>query len=97
MVWLAHSTRPDTLFLVAKLSQVRIQDLNRDNIELLEKAMSPIHHSSDICIQFDELDIHSLTMCAYSDVSFASNRDLTSQIGFIIILRDRSNHFHILH
>ena len=35
-------------------------------------------------------------MCAYSEASFASNRDLSSQIGFMVLLTDDSHRCHIL-
>jgi hypothetical protein len=36
------------------------------------------------------LDINSLSLLVFTDASFANNKDLSSQISFIIILIDRN-------
>jgi len=36
------------------------------------------------------LDLNSLSLLVFTDASFANNRDLLSQIGFIIVLIDRN-------
>jgi hypothetical protein len=36
------------------------------------------------------LDMNSLSLLVFTDASFANNKDLSSQIGFVIILIDRN-------
>jgi hypothetical protein len=36
------------------------------------------------------LDMNSLSLLIFTDASFANNKDLSSQIGFVIILIDRN-------
>ena len=43
------------------------------------------------------LDINSLSLLVFTDASFANNKDLSSQIGFIIVLMDRNQSANILH
>jgi hypothetical protein len=43
------------------------------------------------------LDINSLSLLVFIDASFTNNKDLSSQIGFIIILTDRNQSANILH
>jgi hypothetical protein len=43
------------------------------------------------------LDISSLSLLVFTDASFANNKDLSSQIGFVIILIDRNQFVNILH
>jgi hypothetical protein len=43
------------------------------------------------------LDINSLSLLVFTDASFANNKDLSSQIGFVIILTDRNQSTNILH
>jgi hypothetical protein len=43
------------------------------------------------------LDISSLSLLVFIDASFANNKDLSSQIGFVIILTDRNQSANILH
>lgn len=42
-------------------------------------------------IKFPELDKSFLQIIAYSNASFANNRDFTLQTGFVIILGDKSD------
>jgi hypothetical protein len=39
-------------------------------------------------LTFIPLDINSLSLLVFTDASFTNNKDLLSQIGFIIILTD---------
>jgi hypothetical protein len=43
------------------------------------------------------LDISSLSLLVFIDASFTNNKDLLSQIGFIIILIDQNQSANILH
>jgi hypothetical protein len=43
------------------------------------------------------LDMSSLSLLVFIDASFANNKDLLSQIGFIIILTDRNQSVNVLH
>jgi hypothetical protein len=36
------------------------------------------------------LDMNSLSLLVFIDASFANNKDLSSQIGFVIILTDHN-------
>jgi hypothetical protein len=43
------------------------------------------------------LDMNSLSLLVFTDASFANNKDLLSQIGFVIILTDCNQSANILH
>jgi hypothetical protein len=43
------------------------------------------------------LDMSSLSLLVFTDASFANNKDLSLQIGFIIILINRNQSANILH
>ena len=42
-------------------------------------------------IQFPKLDLRSLQIIGYSDVSFAANADLTSQLGYFVFVSDNTS------
>jgi hypothetical protein len=44
-----------------------------------------------------ELEKESLRLLVFIDVSFANNRDLSSQIGYILVLADVKGRVNILH
>ena len=48
-------------------------------------------------LKYVQLDMSSLRLAVFTDSSFANNRDLSSQIGFVICLIDASNTANILH
>jgi hypothetical protein len=41
--------------------------------------------------------MNSLSLLVFTDASFANNKDISSQIGFIIILTDHNQSVNILH
>jgi hypothetical protein len=43
------------------------------------------------------LDMSSLSLLVFTDASFANNKDLSSQIGFVIVLIDQNQSANILH
>ena len=43
------------------------------------------------------LDISSLSLLVFIDASFANNKDLLSQISFVIVFIDRNQSINILH
>ncbi len=43
------------------------------------------------------LNIYSLNLIVFTDASFANNKDLSSQIGFVIVLTDQNRTVNIIH
>ena len=48
-------------------------------------------------LRFVKLEKESLQLIVFTDASFANNRDLSSQIGYILVLADGANRANILH
>src|SRR6266496_1496522 len=48
-------------------------------------------------LTFVLLNIHSLNLIVFTDASFANNKDLSSQIGFVIVLTDQNRTVNIIH
>lgn len=48
-------------------------------------------------LKYVKLDENTLRLVIFSDASFANNKDLTSQIGYVIVLADGNNKANILH
>lgn len=48
-------------------------------------------------ITVTKLDKDSLRLLVFTDASFANNKDLSSQIGYILVLADSANRANILH
>lgn len=61
------------------------------NREIRETSLKLGHENS-----FSTLDKKSVRIRAYSDASFGSNPDGSSQLGFILLLLDKTGKFAIL-
>ena len=48
-------------------------------------------------LRFIRLDPKSLRLMVFTDASFANNKDLSSQIGYVVVLADATNQANILH
>jgi hypothetical protein len=48
-------------------------------------------------LKYVQLDTSTLQLVTFTDASFANNKDLSSQIGYIIVLADASGRANILH
>ena len=48
-------------------------------------------------LKFVKLNINTLQLLAFTDASFANNKDLSSQIGYVLVLSDASNKANIIH
>lgn len=53
--------------------------------------------SPDFGLRFVSLDPDSLRVVVFADASFASNVDITSQIGIVICLADKNNKANIVY
>jgi hypothetical protein len=48
-------------------------------------------------LRFVKLDKESLQLIVFTDASFANNRDLSSQMGYVLVLADDANRANIIH
>jgi hypothetical protein len=84
-------TRLDLAGAVGKLSQVTSQTFSVSAVTLFNKTLKLAkQHTSGL--RFPRVDIEGASLVTYCDASFATNWDLTSQLGFVIFLRDESGH-----
>ena len=92
LAWLTH-TRPDISCAVALAAQVTEKMFKEDaqkKIKSLNNILSHLNTNHDLPLRFPKLDTDSLRLQVYSDASFATNADGSSQLGYIIFLVDGS-------
>jgi hypothetical protein len=68
-----------------------------DDIKLLNKRLQWQIENSGRGLQFVKLDKASLKLLVFTDASFANNKDLSSQIGYILVLADANRQANIIH
>lgn len=93
--WLCH-TRPELACYANRAAQVSDQTFGRDKVLERNRRIKAARDNALNTLRYEQLDISSLELRVYADASFASNNDLLSQLGFIILLCDRSNKCNVL-
>jgi hypothetical protein len=95
--WLVN-TRPDIAGAVAILTQVT-HDMYVQTFEAHNRELNRIIRYSQRnaqSLKYLPIDISSTCIVAYSDASYASNQDRTSQLGYVLTLKDAKNVSHII-
>jgi hypothetical protein len=72
-------------------------NLVEDDTKALNKRLSWQIENVTRGLKFVKLDINTLQLLTFIDTSFANNKDLSSQIGYMLILSDGSNKANIIH
>ena len=92
LAWLAN-TRPDLQFEISQIAQITGQRFSENAPAHVQRLNAAIRYATNniACIKFPQLDPSSVKLIGYSDAAFANNFDLSSQLGYIILLTDKNN------
>ena len=93
--WFAR-TRPDVCCAINRAAQVTQETFEKTHIEELNKAIKRFHNTPNLGLMYGSLDRGSLHLRCYVDASFASNDDLSSQLGYAVLLCDADDRCHIV-
>jgi hypothetical protein len=93
--YIASVCQPEAAFDLSVTAQA--SDPDDKSIKTLNKRLQWQVENAARGIRFVKLDKSSLKLLAFTDASFANNRDLSSQIGYILVLADGAGHANILH
>lgn len=93
--YIAAVARPDLTFGYAQASQILSPNLTAT--KTLNTHIKRSKESQHLNLRFVPLDRSSIQLSVFCDASFASNSDLTSQLGYIIALTDSSRNANIIH
>lgn len=86
---------PDILYLVNQAAQCTESNFSDNRIKLLSKAIRNIK-KDNISFTYRKLNLNSLHIRVYSDVSFGCNWDLASQLGYLILVCDDEPQCHVI-
>ena len=92
--YITTCTRPDLSFISTRLSHVSADKITNADYALLNSACTKLR--KPLAISIPKLDLSSLYIAGYPDASIAKNHDLTSQHGFIVVLKDQSDNAAII-
>src|SRR6266496_1502658 len=87
--------QPEAAFDLSSAAQVI--NPNEEDAKHLNKRLQWQIDNPTRGLRFAPLDPDSLQLIIFTDASFANNKDLSSQIGFIIALTDRNRTVNIIH
>lgn len=93
--WLIH-TRPDVACLANKSAQVTPLTFSNDKIQDLNKGIRRVSSTPRRGLTYKPLDQKTVHLRVYADASHATNDDLSSQLGYLILLADASNACHVI-
>ncbi|KAI0995299.1 hypothetical protein K3495_g12883 [Podosphaera aphanis] len=93
--YVASMCQPESSFDLSSAAQVTNPDSKSIN-KLNSRIEWQIKNASR-GLKFVELDLESLQLIIFTDSSFANNNDLSSQIGFVMVLADKNNKANIIH
>jgi hypothetical protein len=82
---------------MGRLSQISPENINSEATKSCNDLNDYLKKTVKRNLIFCKLDVKSLHVVFYSDASFAGNLDLSSQIGGIILLKDKNGNAHVLH
>lgn len=95
-MWIVH-TRPDVCAAVNILAQTVENNFSVKDIQLYNRTVKQLQETPKLGLKMQKLDIDSLHLKVFSDSSFANNKDLSSQLGYIVLLCDKHSRCNILH
>ena len=84
--YIASTCQPEASFDLSFAAQ--ITDPMEEDIKRLNKRLQWQLDHQNRGLRFIKLDIESLQLLVFTDASFANNKDLSSQIGYLIVLSD---------
>ncbi len=83
--WLVHS-RSDICVTASKLALVTEKTFERNHLNMFNTAANYLVESRGLSLQMRKLNMDSLHIRAYADGSFATNHNLTLQLGYIVLI-----------
>jgi hypothetical protein len=86
--YIASICQPEACFDLSSAAQH--QDPTPDDVKALNRRIQWQMESQDRGIAFIPLDLPTARLFVFVDGSFANNRDLTSQLGFVIVLANET-------
>ena len=94
MAWLAHS-RPDCLYEISQLAQTTFLAYHEGPTTILKSINRLIQYAKQnrVSLRFPPLDLSTIHVVCYNDISFGINHDHTSHLAHISLLADGSGSF----
>jgi hypothetical protein len=93
--YIASVCQPEAAFDLSVAAQAK--EPTETEIKALNTRIQWQRQNAARGLTFTKLDKNSLQLLVFTDASFANNKDLSSQIGYVLVLADSSGKGNILH
>jgi hypothetical protein len=93
--YIASVCQPEASFDLSFAAQVI--NPSEEDAKHLNKCLNWQIKNPNRGLKFVKLDINTMQLVVFTDASFANNKDLSSQIGYIIVLADAIKKANIVH
>jgi len=70
---------------------------NKEDVKQLNKRLNWQIKNANRGLKFVKLDIKTLQLLMFTDALFTNNKDLSSQIGYVIVLANTTKKANIVH
>ena len=94
--YIATVSQPESAFGFSVAAQISGTPSD-DQVKFLNKQLTWQLDHPDRGLRFVPLDLATLQVAVFTDSSFANNSDLSSQIGFVILIVDNNKKANIIH
>lgn len=96
--WATHN-RQDVRCCVNRAAQVvagEFENVREAHMMLLNSAIKKMKSTPELSLKYCKLDEAILHIRVYTDASFGTNDDMTSQLGLLVLLCDNEDKVHIM-
>jgi hypothetical protein len=93
--YIASMCQPEASFDLSFAAQVTSPQ--KDDVTALNKRIQWQIDNPTRGLTYVRLDLKSLRLIVFTDASFANNKDLSSQIGYVVVLADAEHKANIIH
>lgn len=93
--YIASLSQPESSYDLSVAAQTT--NPSSDDIKALNKRIQWQIENPTRGLRFIKLDQTSLRLLVFADASFANNKDLSSQIGYVLVLADATGSANIIH
>jgi hypothetical protein len=95
--YVASKCRPDLASASQLLAGAVCGPVSKKTYKVLRDMVAYCRETYDVGLRFIPLDVSSLRLVLFTDASFGNADDLSSQLGFIVLLADGMNNANIIH
>lgn len=93
--YVSTCTRPDVTCAVNQLTQVVPDSADEHDFKRLDTVFKRMH-DKNVELKYGNVSLENSKVHVYADASFATNKDLTSQLGYVILLVDDDHNCSVL-